>query len=308
MYDSCNEHIDQLLEIDERLVTTLVRGDYSIQNIGIVKSSTAVREKLDLPDAMKDDLFVACLDRITKELCDGVRDNIPDGIDPKEFAVYLTWRKNANRGPGMKCAAQEDANKAARAFLKEAAASPEGLFFRAFEINPIVMAVRRQFAGGALNSHGVFVSKCRPSVYHPDPMVNSVILGMENEPDDGCYGLRIRLINNVPMVSNAAMMIPNAIFMETLSKQLKQVWKTTPHELIDWGLGGIVHCTDFSGFENTITPEMREYIWSRIYAPQMIKVAKHIDRLPMVGAYTQTTLKEGNSDVDPSEEMKSLTM
>jgi hypothetical protein len=285
MYDSCNDHLEELLDIDERLASVLVRGDYSILDIGTAQSVRAKRESLDLPDPLKDELFVECVNRICVEMIRGVEEGLETKEKADAYSPYATFKLNSNRGPGMKCAAQDEGNNALRSeFLPGARKSPDGLYFRAFEVNPIVMAVRRSVAGGSVES-GVFRNKLRDSFIHNSTTGDVVHLAKHSEPDDGYQGLRVRLINNVPMVSNVPLMVCNAILMEFLTPQMKTIYKTTPHELIDWGLGGIVACTDFSAFEMTITGQLRQHIWERIYSERAKAVAEHIDRLPIVGAY-----------------------
>jgi len=287
MHQSVNDNMEELLQIDERLISLDVRGDYCIQDVGIIQPTEVKRKALGLPDVMQNERFVRCLDLIVDNLLLGVKQAADTAGGPEHINTYLTYKLMSSRGHGLDCVRGEEGAAVMRdQVIPSFLASPDGLFKHEKEIFWIIMGVRRQVSGMVLDDASMWNNKLREAALFSQIGDSHVTMGMQSEPDDGFMGLRVRLMNMIPMLLNGPLMVMNAIVFDNLTEKMTAIFKSTPHSLRDWGTDGMIHCTDFSQFEFTQQRSMRHYIADRMYGARTATLAKHIDTLPITGAYS----------------------
>lgn len=306
IYDRMLETAFDLDDIDPRASSVLGHGAYRQQGVGVIPPTAHKRKMLQLPDPFQDkqtvggktydSLYLECIDVIAECLKEGVRQQFGDNLE--EAIAHVVVKKTSMKG-APKCWHGSDASTTfQKDVLRVMYDSKEGLYTFAYKDDFIItIGERAQDAKMIVDEKGNYVPKYRSSAVFRQKADDGVVFA-DTYDGDGIVGKRMRHVFNMPMITNMVLMTVNSFYIDNMSAKMRMIFKHTP-ESIQSLAGQYVHCTDFSGFDTTIPPEVRHYAADRLYSKEAAQVAKDMDRYPISGVYTEhnASAPEGERDI-----------
>lgn len=287
IYRNTLDILPELIELDARAAGAVVHNDYCQVNVGIPTATNIARMSFGLPDPDDDkrtvggttfeSLFNECVDVVSTALINGMKLTLAD-----KPLIRATLKKASMRGaPG--CEQGEEAHRMITERVFPTMLRDNDAF--AFYGSPAAITIgwRLQPPGGTFNEKGEFVSKLRNNcIFGPDGKLQiGKVVSVNGKP-----ALRVRIVNNIPMHLNIPLVILSALIMDNLPAKFKAVWKLITHEdLLAFGLGEIVHCSDFSQFDNTIPKKVRLRIGEIVFSSKVNKLIEQFDTMPIATCF-----------------------
>lgn len=285
IYDNVYENLDILTDIDSRASSLLTRGDYNLQRIGVPLPAKVVRERLELPNPLDNELWVDSANAVVEHLKSALREKFPTADAIKNATTLAKWKRTASRGDALDCVkSEEGALRMRQEVIPHMESHARGLFAYAGQKLHVMSPVRRQLTGMTRMTDGGFEPKLRPALIYNEN--NDLEWATHRNLDDGQLGMRVRLVNAIPTVTNGPLIVGNSYIFSNLNSKFKKIWKKTPNELIATAKDEFIICTDFSQFEFTQPPEVRYFITDQLYSPEMNELVREIDRYPLINSYT----------------------
>lgn len=317
--DRVESSIDQLLSEDEKYAALLSRPDVRLLRTGVIQAGGLKRDSLGLKSAWADPLYVETVETILLCLMEGVVKMYPTESDlqnailtvriPSGRGKGLGWR-NATDGLYSDCAAGWEADESIQKIIfPKMKSSKEGIFMFEHDNSAIISGYRVQPPGMVDDGNGHLVTKWRASQVFPNVGADYIVMSEQWEPADGYSGMRIRLINNVPMIVNMPLVVVDKIFMTNLVDRLKPIFKRTAEELATDTIGNTVLDTDFGQFEFTQELNVREFVATKLCSERVANLDSHINKLDLCGAYVDQMnespqARKGNEKKDDNDESR----
>ena len=284
MHANIDEVFDECMSMNQSLISLNVRGDKRTLRMGGIQPTDLKRESLNLERALSNSTYKEAIDVICEEMMSGVTDVYPTKDDLVKASVYVTLPKNRNRGDGMNAATGDIGNNMLHSEVLPTIRDANDPFYYGGVEYTNIHGLRIQQNSGSINSSQEFAGKWRESNLH-DPGGESTQISYVYEPDDGYSGMRPRLVTGVPTKTNIPLIVVNSIFMNNLNANLKKIWKATQDELVEWGIGNHLICTDFAQFEATQEKETRAYVASKLYSEKLCALQDEIDAYNLAYGY-----------------------
>jgi hypothetical protein len=274
-------HVEELMDLDPRFAALYSHTGKVQQNVGVTVSTQYSRKVKDLMDPLDNELFMRCINLICDELLIGARRGIANGFMPR-----VTIKRNSGRGHGADFATGEDAARwTHEVMIPEMLASDRGVFHYMDDETFIALNCRLQL-NSLSQKDGTYVGKQRVSLKFQDRKDKFVVGSLTHDGNDGFIGVRGRHVNAVSHTINIPLMVVNAIYMDTLTEQLKKIWKFDIPRLSEKFVGGAFHCIDFESFESTQPKALRHYVARRLYSDDVVRVTENVDNASIVGVHT----------------------
>jgi len=284
MHSNIANLYDECMDLNPSLISLTTRGDKRTLRMGGIQPTELKRKSLKLERALSNDVYKEAIEVICEEMRSGLADAYPTKDDLVKASVYVTLPKNRNRGDGMNALSGAAGNNMLHNEVLKTLRDTNNPYHYAGQRYTNLHGLRIQQNSGYVNDFGQFCGKHREANIH-SLQGDTTEIGYVYEPNDGFSGMRPRLVTGVPTKTNIPLIVVNSIYMNNLNANLKSIWKATQDELVEWGMGEHIICTDFAQFEATQEKETRAFVASLLYSEELRQLQDEIDSYDLAYGY-----------------------